>query len=81
MPRFAAVDPSTLANAPLAVKIGGLLSPFTLMDGIRQWLGGLSNGQVPDPHAFGIVYALVALALVAGSLLGLVARYRKAALQ
>ena len=66
---------------PAGVEVGGLFSPFTLMDGIRTWLGApLKNGQVPDPHAFGIVYAIVLLALVGGALYGLVARYRKAAL-
>jgi ABC-2 type transport system permease protein len=72
-------DPSMLTNASLAVKIGGLLSPFTLMDGVRRWLGGLAPGQVPNPGSFGVVYAVVLLALVAGCLYGLVARYRKAA--
>ncbi|HUN33910.1 MAG TPA: hypothetical protein VMU95_18055 [Trebonia sp.] len=66
---------------PTGVKIGGLFSPFTLMDGIRTWFGApLKNGQVPDPNAFGIVYAIVLIALVAGCLYGLVVRYRKAAL-
>ena len=65
---------------PLAAKIGGLLSPFTLMDGVRRWLGGLSVDQVPKPGSFGVVYALVLIALVAGCLYGLVARYRKASL-
>jgi hypothetical protein len=62
------------------MKIAGLLSPFTLFDGVRRWLGGTSLDQVPAPGAFGIVYAVVLLALLAGSLLGLAARYRKASL-
>jgi ABC-2 type transport system permease protein len=67
------------AQIPVGAKIGGLLSPFTLIDGIRRWLGGLTPDQVPKPGAFGVVYAIVLLALVAGCLYGLVARYRKAA--
>jgi ABC-2 type transport system permease protein len=68
-------------STPLGVEIGGLFSPFTLMDGIRTWLGGvLGSGQVPDPHGFGVAYAIVLIALVAGCLYGLLARYRKASL-
>jgi ABC-2 type transport system permease protein len=73
-------DPAGMANPTLAMKIGGLLSPFTLFDGVRRWLGGTSLDQVPAPGSFGIVYAVVLLALLAGSLLGLAARYRKASL-
>jgi ABC-2 type transport system permease protein len=57
----------------------GLVSPFTLLDGVRQWLGGTSPGAVPDPGGlWGAGYALLLLALVAGSVAGLVSRYRKA---
>jgi ABC-2 type transport system permease protein len=69
------------ASSSLAVKVSGLFSPFTLFDGVRQWLGGVNGGdQVPDPGAFGVVYALVLLALLALCLAGLSARYRKARL-
>lgn len=69
----------------LADKVSGLFSPFTLFDGVRQWLGGLNAGAnggdlVPDPGAFGAVYALVLLAVLGLCLAGLVARYRKARL-
>jgi ABC-2 type transport system permease protein len=70
-----------LAAVPIGAKIGGLFSPFTLMDGVRRWLGGLTPDQVPKPGSFGVVYAIILIALVAGCLYGLVARYRKAALQ
>lgn len=66
---------------PVAEKVGGLFSPFTLMDGVRRWLGGLNPDTVPKPGSFGVVYAVVLIALVAGCLYGLLARYRKAALQ
>jgi ABC-2 type transport system permease protein len=65
---------------PIAAKIGGLFSPFTLMDGVRRWLGGLTPDAVPKPGSFGVVYAIVGIALVAGCLYGLAARYRKASL-
>ncbi len=65
---------------PIGAKIGGLFSPFTLMDGVRRWLGGLTPDVVPKPGSFGVVYAIVLIALVAGCLFGLVARYRKASL-
>jgi ABC-2 type transport system permease protein len=75
-------DPAALTHAPTAVKVAGLFSPFTLFDGVRRWLGGTGGDQalVPDPGSFGVVYAIVLLALLAASLLGLAARYRKAAL-
>jgi ABC-2 type transport system permease protein len=63
-----------------AVKVVGLLSPFTLFDGVRRWLGGTTLDQVPAPGSFGIVYFLVLLTLFAACLGGLAARYRKAGL-
>jgi ABC-2 type transport system permease protein len=76
------VDPAALTHAPTAVKVAGLFSPFTLFDGVRRWLGGGGGDQalVPDPGSLGVVYALVLLVLLAACLLGLAARYRKAAL-
>ncbi len=84
VPGGASLGPaSPLPGPSLAEKVSGLFSPFTLFDGVRQWLGGLNLGtnggdQVPDPGAFGVVYALVLLALLALCLAGLTARYRKA---
>ena len=68
-------------GVPLAEKVAGLFSPFTLLQGVRLWLGGTNPGDnVPKPGAFGAVYALVLIALVALCLYGLAARYRKARL-
>ncbi len=65
----------------LAEKVAGLFSPFTLFEGVRRWLGGTSTADnVPAPGAFGVVYALVLIAIVALSLYGLAARYRRARL-
>ena len=65
----------------LAEKVSGLFSPFTLLDGVRMWLGGTNLADnVPKPGAFGAVYALVLIALVGLCLVGLAARYRKARL-
>ena len=70
------------AAAPsVAEKVSGLFSPFTLLDGARMWLGGTNPADnVASPGAFGAVYALVLIVLVAGCLAGLGARYRKASL-
>ena len=65
----------------LGEKVAGLFSPFTLFDGVRRWLGGTTFGDnVPKVGAFGAVYALVLIVIVALSLYGLAARYRRARL-
>ena len=58
--------------------ISGLVSPFTTLDGVRQWLGGTSPGPVPGVAHYGPLYGAMALVLLAASLAGLAARYRKA---
>jgi ABC-2 type transport system permease protein len=66
---------------PLAEKVAGLFSPFTLFDGVRMWLGGTNSADnVADPGGFGAAYALVLLILFGLCLYGLAARYRKARL-
>jgi ABC-2 type transport system permease protein len=67
---------------PMAEKVSGLFSPFTLFDGVRMWLSGHGTGQSDNvlyPGSFGAVYALVLVVLLAACLTGLFARYRKAA--
>jgi ABC-2 type transport system permease protein len=81
----AAIDgPRVIGGPPpvtLAEKVAGLFSPFTLFDGVRMWLGATDHGDdVVKPGAFGAVYALVLIAIVALCLYGLAARYRKARL-
>jgi ABC-2 type transport system permease protein len=65
----------------IAEKVSGLFSPFTLMDGIRRWLGGITPAlNVRSPGSFGAVYALILVLITALCLTGLFARYRKARL-
>jgi len=58
-------------------EIAGLFSPFTILDGVRIWLGGTSQGEDPNPGHFGPLYGVVAIALLVACLGGLAARYRK----
>ena len=69
-------DPGAV-TASTGTHVAGLISPFTLLDGVRQWLGG-GLGVVPDPgDAWGTGYALLLAVLVAAGLAALVTRYRK----
>jgi ABC-2 type transport system permease protein len=61
-----------------AAHLSGLVSPFTTLDGVRQWLGGTSPGPVPGVGHYGPLYGAMLLILLAASLGGLAARYRKA---
>jgi ABC-2 type transport system permease protein len=65
------------ASVPLGARLGGLISPFTVIDGVRLWLGGTSRGPDPAPGSVGFLYGIMFLALLAASLAGLAARYRK----
>ncbi len=58
-------------------RLAGLISPFTVLDGLRQWLGGTSPGIIPNPGNFGPLYGLMYLAFAAACLGGLFLRYRK----
>jgi ABC-2 type transport system permease protein len=64
-------------GAPLGARLGGLISPFTVLDGARQWLGGTSPGPIPPPGSVGAWYGVMFCVLLAVSLGGLAARYRK----
>ena len=58
-------------------RVAGLLSPFTILDGVRVWLGGTSPGLVANPGRYGPLYGVLAVVLLAACLGGLAARYRK----
>jgi ABC-2 type transport system permease protein len=64
--------------APLAARLAGLISPVTVLEGVRQWLGGTSFSPVPRPGGVGAVYGAMFLLLMAASLGGLAARYLRA---
>ena len=59
-------------------RLGGLLSPYTVIDGVRIWLGGTNQGLDPtNLGSYGPLYGVVAVLMLAASLGGLAARYRK----
>jgi ABC-2 type transport system permease protein len=61
-----------------AVRLVGLVSPFTVLDGVRVWLGGISPGEVPASlGGYGPLYGVVFVVMLAGSLVGLAVRYQK----
>ena len=66
------------AQAGAGARLSGLVSPFTVLDGLRQWLGGTSPGPVRPPHDLGPLYGVMFLLMLAAALGGLAARYRKA---
>jgi ABC-2 type transport system permease protein len=64
-----------------ATKLVGLVSPYSMLDAIRQWIGGSSHPtDVPPPGSYGWFYlaAFCLLLLAAGG--GMFLRYRKAGL-
>src|SRR6266566_2896865 len=69
--------PLFVTGPTTGARLSGLVSPFTVLDGVRRWLGGTSPGPVPDLGPYGPVYGLMFLALVAAGLAVLFARYRK----
>ncbi len=62
---------------PAGVHLAGLISPFTTLDGVREWLGGTSAGIIPDPGGYGIAYGLMLLVFLGAAVGALIARYRK----
>jgi ABC-2 type transport system permease protein len=65
------------SSIPLGARLPGLISPFTVLDGVRQWLGGTNHGPIPNPGNAGVAYGLMFVLLLAVSLGGLALRYRK----
>jgi len=61
-----------------AAHLFGLISPFTVVDGVRQWLGGTSPGIIANPGSYGIAYGVMLLVFLGVSLAALIARYTSA---
>ncbi len=68
------IGPGTV---PAGVHLAGLISPFTTLDGVREWLGGTSPGIIADPGGYGAAYGLMLLVFLGGAVAILMARYRK----
>jgi ABC-2 type transport system permease protein len=66
-----------LAHPSALAQLAGVISPFTVLDGLRQWLGGTTPGMIPDPGSYGPAYGLAFLLLLVIGAGGLVLRYRK----
>jgi ABC-2 type transport system permease protein len=64
--------------ATTGARLSGLVSPFTVLDGVRQWLGGTSPGPIPPPGNYGPLYGVMFLVLLGLAVGGLAIRYRKA---
>jgi ABC-2 type transport system permease protein len=65
-------------GAGTGARLSGLVSPFTVLDGLRQWLGGTSPGPLPRPGDLGVAYGVLFVLMLAAAAGGLAARYRKA---
>jgi ABC-2 type transport system permease protein len=65
------------AHPSALAELAGLISPFTVLDGLRQWLGGTTPGMIPNPGSYGPAYGIAFLLLLAAGAGGLVLRYRK----
>jgi ABC-2 type transport system permease protein len=68
-------------RATTLAQVAGLFSPFTLVDGVQVWLfGGPSSTPAPPEGAgMGVLFCLVTLVVIVGSVGAMLLRYRKAA--
>ncbi len=64
-------------TVPAGVHLAGLISPFTVLDGVREWLGGTSPGIIADPGGYGAAYGLMLVVFLGAGIGALIARYRK----
>jgi ABC-2 type transport system permease protein len=62
---------------PAAAQLYALISPFTVLDGVRQWLGGTTTGVIGPPGSYGPAFGLMLLVFLGISLALLAARYRR----
>jgi ABC-2 type transport system permease protein len=75
------LHPGAAAAITSGQRLAGLISPFTVLDGVRQWLGGKVPGPMAPPGQYGPAYGVVFLVLLVASLTILAARYRKAGVE
>jgi ABC-2 type transport system permease protein len=70
--------PAASFGAPSALaRLAGLISPFTVLDGLRLWLGGTTPGQVPHPGSYGPAYGVMFVIFLGIGVGGLILRYRR----
>jgi ABC-2 type transport system permease protein len=62
---------------PAGASLYALISPFTVLDGVRQWLGGTSPGVIASPGGYGPAFGAALLVFLGLSLALLAGRYRK----
>jgi ABC-2 type transport system permease protein len=67
-------------HADTLAQAAGLFSPFTLIDGLQHWVFGTpaSTQAPPKGTGMGVAFLLVTVAVVAGAVLAMLRRYRKA---
>jgi ABC-2 type transport system permease protein len=59
-------------------EVAGLFSPYTLVDGLQVWLlDAAASTPAPPTGRTGVLFALMAPVVIAGSVVGLLARYRR----
>ena len=69
----------TEEGMPRLAEFAGLFSPYTLVDGIQVWLFDVAaSTPAPPTGRTGWLFALLALVVIAGSVVGMLTRYRKA---
>jgi ABC-2 type transport system permease protein len=70
-----------LGHPPPAAQLYAMISPFTVLDGVRQWLGGVTKvggpGTIGSPGSYGPLFGVMLLVFLGASLAILAARYRK----
>lgn len=70
--------PGAVVSASSATHLFGLISPFTVLDGVRQWLGGTNPGVIANPGNYGAAYGIMLLVFLGAGLAGLFFRYARA---
>jgi ABC-2 type transport system permease protein len=69
---------ATEQEMPRLAQLAGLVSPYTLVDGLQVWLfDAAASTPAPPTGRYGALFALTALVVIAGSIVGLLARYRR----